>query len=170
MSPLREEEVSRSGADGFLLLTSFADEDLLETLRRAYDEALSGEVDAPDDRMLGGLTRQVMLPSSAHPVFDYSQKPVAPAGTAMTSESLQFWLPLDDADEENSCMHFLPGHHTAPLLPHRVTSGGATVHSYGTPQYTPPNRSADRPRRAYIFNIFNIATVRGRAGISGRGS
>lgn len=34
-----------------------------------------------------------------------------------------------------------------------LRAGGATIHSYGTPHFTPPNRSADRPRRAYIFNL-----------------
>ena len=34
-----------------------------------------------------------------------------------------------------------------------LRAGGATLHSYGTPHYTPPNRSADRKRRAFIFNL-----------------
>lgn len=34
-----------------------------------------------------------------------------------------------------------------------LKAGGATMHSYGTPHYTPPNRSATRPRRAFIFNL-----------------
>lgn len=35
-----------------------------------------------------------------------------------------------------------------PLAP-----GGATVHCEGTPHYTPPNRTTDRGRRAYIINF-----------------
>lgn len=38
-----------------------------------------------------------------------------------------------------------------------LQAGGCTLHSYGTPHYTPPNRSADRPRRAYIFNLVTKA-------------
>jgi hypothetical protein len=38
-----------------------------------------------------------------------------------------------------------------------LRAGGATVHNYGTPHFTPPNRSANRPRRAYIFNFANPA-------------
>jgi ectoine hydroxylase-related dioxygenase (phytanoyl-CoA dioxygenase family) len=34
-----------------------------------------------------------------------------------------------------------------------LRAGGATMHFYGTPHYTGPNRSADRQRRAYIFNV-----------------
>ena len=120
-----------------------------------------------------------------HQDFSYSQMPTAPAGAAIPSDqTLQFWLALDDVDEENGCMHFIPGQHRAPLLEHYVaageadysqrllairdpgdaldlrqavacplTAGGATVHNYGTPHFTPGNRTADRPRRAYIFNF-----------------
>jgi ectoine hydroxylase-related dioxygenase (phytanoyl-CoA dioxygenase family) len=34
-----------------------------------------------------------------------------------------------------------------------LNRGGATAHGYHTPHYTPPNRSANRHRRAYIFNF-----------------
>ncbi len=34
-----------------------------------------------------------------------------------------------------------------------LKAGGATVHNYGTPHFTPGNLSSDRPRRAYIFNF-----------------
>ena len=34
-----------------------------------------------------------------------------------------------------------------------IRAGGATLHFFGTPYYTGPNRSADRQRRAYIFNL-----------------
>jgi hypothetical protein len=34
-----------------------------------------------------------------------------------------------------------------------LRAGGATAHLPGTPHFTPPNTSPDRPRRAYIFNL-----------------
>jgi ectoine hydroxylase-related dioxygenase (phytanoyl-CoA dioxygenase family) len=34
-----------------------------------------------------------------------------------------------------------------------IPAGGATMHFHGTPHYTGPNRSAERERRAYIFNL-----------------
>lgn len=34
-----------------------------------------------------------------------------------------------------------------------LAAGGCTFHGEGTPHHTPPNRSTDRPRRAYIFNV-----------------
>ena len=34
-----------------------------------------------------------------------------------------------------------------------IPAGAATMHSYGTPHYTGANRSRDRHRRAYIFNV-----------------
>lgn len=41
-----------------------------------------------------------------------------------------------------------------------LQAGGATVHSYGTPHYTPPNTSATRHRRAYIFSLGDPARQR----------
>ena len=34
-----------------------------------------------------------------------------------------------------------------------IPAGGCTMHAAGTPHYTGPNRSADRHRRSYIFNV-----------------
>lgn len=217
-------------SEGFLVIPEFIDASTVAELRHAYDEILSGAVRAEGDRMLGGRTRQVMLPSQAHPVFDdnaafrrgvevasvllgsdevsrvfdmliykppghpeptpwhqdfsYANMPFTAAGSAIPLTNIQFWVALDDADVENGCMHFIPGCQKSPLMQHRVASGdphdagrllelvdaasqldlsqavaceipagGATLHSYGTPHYTPPNTSADRPRRAYIFTV-----------------
>jgi ectoine hydroxylase-related dioxygenase (phytanoyl-CoA dioxygenase family) len=132
-----------------------------------------------------------------HQDMSYSGKPLAPAGVKIPLAVLQFWVALDDVDEENGCMHFLPGYHKQPLLEHKVASGdpddstrllafvdperqvdlartvaaplpagGCTVHSYGTPHFTPPNRSTDRPRRAYIFNLMSRTAARERYGSS----
>ena len=229
---ITQDDIDGWNRDGFLVKQGFADDSALETLRAAYDETLaSGQ--AAGDRMLGGITRQVMVPSDAHPVFDdnlllergkdvmralfgttdavrtfdmliykpaghphetpwhqdmsYAGLPFAPAGVQPIQGLVQFWVPLDDVDEDNGCMQFVPGHHDQPLLPHRVASGepkdparllaideperhldlsartiavlpagGVTMHGYGTPHYTGPNRTTDRPRRAYIFNLATI--------------
>jgi hypothetical protein len=39
------------------------------------------------------------------------------------------------------------------VVPGPIAAGGVTMHSYGTPHFTPVNRTTDRPRRAYIFNF-----------------
>ena len=227
--PLTGDQLRRYEDDGFLVLEHLVAADTVEELRSAYDQILDREVDAAGDRMLGGITRQVMLPSAAHPAFDrnealatgtaiarqvfaddavrtfdmlifkppghphetpwhqdmsYVGRPVAPPGERIPLRTIQFWVALDDVDVENGCMHFVPGLQKDPLLEHHVASGdpedegrllalvnpgtqldlgtavaaplaagGATMHSYGTPHYTPPNRSATRGRRAYIFNL-----------------
>jgi hypothetical protein len=226
---LTDEQLERYEREGFLAIDRLVDDEALRTLRDAYDDVLDREVPAAGDRMLGGITRQVMMPSTAHPAFDdnaaideamdiaagvfgtpavrffdmlilkpaghphetpwhqdmaYAAMPTAPAGRAIPLETIQFWVALDDVDEVNGCMHFVPGAHLEPLLEHVVAggaaddpgrllalpdpgtqldlqrvvpaplrAGGATMHSYGTPHMTPPNRSTDRPRRAYIFNL-----------------
>ncbi len=226
---LSADQVEAWHRDGFLVLDRFVDDETLGSLREAYDAIIDKDVEASGDRMLGGLTRQVMIPSNAHPTFDrnpvvkrglqiaeqlfetdvfrtfdmliykppghphdtpwhqdmsYAGRPFAKPGTRITLESIQYWVPLDDVDRENGCMEFVPGYHTQPLLEHHVASGdpddegrllelvdpesqldmskvavaeiragAATMHSYGCPHYTGANRSKDRPRRAYIFNI-----------------
>lgn len=84
------------------------------------------------------------------------------------------WMPLDDCDESNGCMTFVPGSHRSEVLAHRhinddpnvhglefsdpvdvssavavpLSAGGATFHHPRTYHYTGPNRSGRR-RRAY---------------------
>lgn len=225
---LDADEVTAYRRDGFLVVDRLVGDDVLEELRVAYDEVMGAADDRRGADLLGGVTKQVMLPSQRHPVFErngaleaarallapvldeptlsfdmlifkppghlhetpwhqdmaYSAMPFAPAGTPIPLQKIQVWLALDDVDAENGCMHFIAGRHTEPLLEHRVASGdpgddrrllalrdpaaqldlsaavaaplragGATLHAYGTPHQTPPNRSADRPRRAYILNL-----------------
>lgn len=110
----------------------------------------------------------------------YSAMPFAPAGTTLPNSYLQFWVALDDADEANGCMQFIPGAHGGALLEHFVAggestdprrilqtaqvdasqavacplrAGGCTVHAITTPHFTGGNFTPDRNRRAYIFNL-----------------
>ena len=111
----------------------------------------------------------------------YGAMPIAPAGSHLAGNTLQFWVALDDVDTENGCMHFSRGQSIHELLPHRVFSGdpedegrllalcddvriensvacplpagAATVHLEGTLHMTTPNTTTDRQRRAYIFNL-----------------
>jgi ectoine hydroxylase-related dioxygenase (phytanoyl-CoA dioxygenase family) len=213
--------------DGYTVVDQLVGPDTVAALRDAYDELLAEP--PATDRQLGGITRQVLVPSMWHPVFadnealragrrlvaqlfgsptaartydmlidkpaghphetpwhqdaGYFGRPTAPEGLQVTFRSVQCWLALDDVDADNGCMHFLPGHR-ATVLEHKVVSGdpddegrliglvdagrqvdlsdavacpllagGCTLHLPGTLHYTPPNRSATRPRRAYIFNL-----------------
>jgi hypothetical protein len=233
-------------SNGFLSFESLVSARSVAELRSVYDRILAHDIAAEGDRWLGGVTRQVMFPSKAHPLFDdneardmsrgiaraafdgaepvfafdqllfkppghpvetpwhqdmaYSRMPFSPKGyPCRARQILQFWIALDAADAENGCMHFVPGRHREPLLEHYVVSGaqdyegrllgivdpertldlttavacpvpagGATLHLAGTPHYTPPNRSVDRPRRAYIINYVHPALFnRGRSTASG---
>lgn len=160
-----------------------------EGLRRGQEVArtLLGMEPQPVFQMLIYKEPGQLATTPWHQDYAYSQMPAAPAGAEIPAGSyLQFWIALDDVDEENGCMHFMPGEHRAPLHPHYVAggdptysqrllaiaqpervfdlsravacplrAGGATVHDYGTPHFTPGNRTKDRPRRAYIFNFSN---------------
>lgn len=119
-------------------------------------------------------------PTLWHQDHSYSELPFTPAGTNPPNEWVQFWLALDDVDEETGCMTFIPGSHSAPLRQHYVAAGdaegenrmlatqdvddsravrcplpagGCTVHLDGTLHYTDGNHSKNRSRRAYIFSF-----------------
>ena len=122
----------------------------------------------------------------------YVQMPFTPAGTPTPAVTAQFWLALDDADEENGCMHFQPRPPEGGLLPHRVVSGaeddaarllglvdpdvhidparvvacplsaGGATVHIGGTLHYTPANRSTRPRRAYIFNFADRAHVERR--------
>ncbi len=97
----------------------------------------------------------------------------------MEHDSLSVWLPFQEATLENGCLHFVPGSHRLPVLPHHpigndprvhglevdqadttgsvacpLAAGGATFHHCRTLHYAGPNRSGG-VRRAYIM-VFGV--------------
>ena len=124
-----------------------------------------------------------------HQDVAYGAMPFVAPGTRQPPFMLTFWVALDDADEENGCMHFYPKVHGGQTLPHRVAAGdcedegrmlalvhdewmdpdqvvccpipagGATVHDASTLHFTPANKS-NRARRAYIISIAESGFLR----------
>jgi ectoine hydroxylase-related dioxygenase (phytanoyl-CoA dioxygenase family) len=103
---------------------------------------------------------------------------------ALEYNELSVWIPLQEANLENGCMHFIPGSHKLEVMPHHTINhdprihgleidvidaskavacplppGGATFHGPRTLHYTPPNCSAI-PRRAYILGFGTPAKKR----------
>ncbi|HEY0316647.1 MAG TPA: phytanoyl-CoA dioxygenase family protein [Sphingomonas sp.] len=95
----------------------------------------------------------------------------------MQTNRLHFWIPLQDATEENGCMEFIAGSHKAPLLRHDrfrradgdtglaaspgengrrvvcpVPVGGFTIHTPRTLHFAGRNATA-RPRKAWIIHF-----------------
>ncbi|MHB8510088.1 MAG: phytanoyl-CoA dioxygenase family protein [Candidatus Dormibacteria bacterium] len=68
-APLEAGSVRQFLEDGYISIDSLIDGATVAELRGLYDAFLSDRLAAGDDRMLGGLTRQVMHPSSWHPRF-----------------------------------------------------------------------------------------------------
>ncbi len=106
-----------------------------------------------------------------------------PAGTKY--KSLTIWMPLQDVDDENGCMRFIPRSQLGVLHEHRplhgdprihaleaigvddaqaiccpLMAGGATVHHYRTLHSAGPNLT-EIPRRAYAlgFGVFSSKSV-----------
>jgi ectoine hydroxylase-related dioxygenase (phytanoyl-CoA dioxygenase family) len=92
--------------------------------------------------------------------------------------TLSFWIPLDDADVDSGCLHYVPGSNRGEVLPHRsyasdrdsyalecvdpigvgracavpVKAGDCAAHSARVLHYAGPNRSP-RPRIAYVLEF-----------------
>lgn len=147
---------------------------------RALSEQLLGEPCVPTFDMLIVKEPGDEAVTPWHQDWSYAAHPFAPAGTPIPNRKLQFWLALDDVDEDNGCMQFLPGRHQGLLEEHVVAAGdpqddgrllalatcdgvgavscplpagACTVHVEGTPHMAGGNRTRDRRRRAYIFNF-----------------
>lgn len=96
-------------------------------------------------------------------------------------QALTFWLPLEDVDEENGCLHYIRGSHRKGMRPHGRTSilgfsqgitdfgtdddrandvampvstGGVLIHHGMTIHYAHGNRSPIRTRRVLGFVYF----------------
>lgn len=103
---------------------------------------------------------------------------------AAIERSINFWMPLDDTDEENGCMRYVPGSHRSDVLPHHsigndprihglevdepgqyqgvsvpvpLRAGGCVLHLPTTLHFAGANMSR-RQRRAYIL-IMNAKPV-----------
>jgi hypothetical protein len=97
----------------------------------------------------------------------------------MKYRNINVWMPLDDATEENGCMHYVPRSHELDVLPHHhidndpnvhglevdeaaswhakgvacpIPAGGAVLHASYMLHYAGANKSP-RPRRAYILVV-----------------
>ena len=103
--------------------------------------------------------------------------------------SLSIWVPLQDVNEENGCMHFSPESHKTDVFPHQsinndprihglelapeemeniqnvvscpLPTGGATFHDAYLLHHTPPNQS-NTPRRALILNATLSVSTRSK--------
>ena len=138
------------------------------------------------------IVRQLLGPeveaSGSHAIFKPAQhgattpwhQDEAYWGAAYEYRTMSVWMPLQDVDEENGCMQFLPGTHKQEILPHQpigndprvhglelasdaqidvshpticpLEAGGATFHPSRTLHFTAANHS-DRPRRALIMTF-----------------
>jgi ectoine hydroxylase-related dioxygenase (phytanoyl-CoA dioxygenase family) len=102
---------------------------------------------------------------------------------ALQMGRLHFWVPLQDATEENGCMEFIAGSHKEPLLRHDrfrradgdtglaaspegdgrrvacpVPVGGFTIHTPRTLHFAGRNATA-RPRKAWIIHFSRFGRV-----------
>ena len=107
-------QVSQFQRDGFTVFESLVDEEGLADLRDAYDRILSGEIDCGEnDRMLGGVTKQVMQPSHHYP-------PIRENPAYLNARSAaQALFETDEVDQLFDMMIYKPANHPVPTPWHQ---------------------------------------------------
>lgn len=100
-------------AKGFASVPRFLDGETLATLRSYYDRIVSREVELPGDRHLGGVTRQVMVPSR-HLDF-FRDNPAVRRGLAMAKHLLH----ADEARLSFDMLIYKPPMHPKPTPWHQ---------------------------------------------------
>lgn len=89
-----------------------------------------------------GIARQLLGPEAQ---FSFDHSILKPAGRAAATPwhqdeahhsdehfrhpQISFWVPLQDVDESNGCLRYVPGSHRVGLLPHRPAGGDPGIHA-----------------------------------------
>jgi len=165
---------------------------LWDTLARANALAVVRQLLGPDAEPTG--THAIFKPAKHGATTPWHQDE-AYWGPDWEYRSMSVWVPLQDVDEENGCMQFIPGTHKQDILPHQpigndprvhglevapeaeidlshavicpLEAGGATFHPSRTLHFTAANAS-ERPRRALIMMFGAPAKKRADLGFSER--
>ena len=169
-----DEEGQEQALPQILQPEKFAPE-LWDTLARANALRICRQLLGPDMEAQGS---HAIFKPARHGATTPWHQDEAYWNPAMEYRSLSVWLPLQDVDEENGCMQFIPGSHGWEIASHQpinndprihgleltpdarvdtstpticpLPAGGATFHPSRTLHFTAPNLS-ERPRRALIM-------------------
>lgn len=74
---------------------------------------------------------------------------------------ISIWLALQETDQTNGCLTFLPGSHLLPVLPHRSFSGNRKVHALECEFSGPPDKSVACPLSAGDCTVHTNLTLHG---------
>ncbi len=141
------------------------------------------------------LIGRTVLPFNMH---FFTKPPASSSGTpphqdgyyfmlAEPMDTVTMWVALEAVDDENGCLHYIPGSHRGPLRGHGTTGvvgfsqglsepvteaqlslgismpaqpGDMLVHKAKTIHWTPANRSAGRTRRAFGAVFYAADSIR----------
>ena len=144
--------------------------ELLRTIFWANAEAVAKDILGPSVQFyFDHALNKAPHPESATPW--HQDQAFARAGSRI--DNITIWLPLQDVDEENGCLTFIPGSHMTGIMPHRnykddkriegleaigvnlsnavtvpMRKGSVSIHHSRTLHYAGPNLSS-RPRKVY---------------------
>jgi len=112
---------------GQLLLPERRLEGLADTLAFRNARRLAARLLDVDDDALEMWTHLIFKAPKCRAVTPWHQDE-AYWDVHLTYRSVATWLPLDDVDETNGCLWYLPGSHRGEVLRHRHLGGNPDVH------------------------------------------
>lgn len=127
MPPVAEHVAAGFRDDGFVVLRGLADSTTVELVRAAYDEVLADGRHA-GDRLLGGLTRQVMFPHQAHETFRSNAvlDRAAPIAAGLLGGDVEFYFDML-IDKPAGHPHTTPWHQDMSYSAEPFAPAGTTL-------------------------------------------
>lgn len=110
---ITDEQVAHFWADGYTTIEPLVEGAPIDEMRDVYDRILRREIDLPTDRELGGVTRQIMVPSQHVPA-------IRDNATFRNAEAVaRRLLGVDDVEHLFDMMIFKPAGHPVPTPWHQ---------------------------------------------------
>ena len=108
-----------------------------------------------DDLLDGFGEHMIFKPAGAGAETPWHQD-MAYHDPALIERSINFWMPLDDTDTQNGCMHYIPGSNSQDVLRHHSIGNDPRVHGLevdGADLYRDRGVACPMPARGCVLHL-----------------
>lgn len=100
---------------------------LLRTALFHRARAIARELLGPEARF--SFDHSILKPAGKVAATPWHQDEAHGQDARFHHEQVSFWVPLQDVDERNGCMQYVPRSHLGPVLPHRSPGDDPRIHA-----------------------------------------
>lgn len=94
-------------------------------------QAMAGQLLGPGSCF--SFDHSILKPAGQVAVTPWHQDEAHGQDSQFQRAQLSFWMPLQDVDEANGCMRYIPASNQGPLLPHCSVNGDPRIHAIECP-------------------------------------